>query len=97
MLYFPIEKGDVANAFNNLIYIVHLYVVQYQRYHSWCCSVYILHSNALQLASKNNIWILNIGTKIIDTIYFIVSNYNFLRNISMKRLMNWMNKDDILK
>ena len=29
MLYFPIEKGDVANALNNLIYIVHLYVVQY--------------------------------------------------------------------
>ena len=29
MLYFPIEKGDVANAFNDLIYIVHLYVVQY--------------------------------------------------------------------
>ena len=28
---------------------------------------------------------LNIGTKNIDTIYFIVSSYEFSRNISMKK------------
>ena len=32
---------------------------------------------------------LNIGTKKIDTIYFIVSSYKFSRNISMKHKFKW--------
>ena len=32
---------------------------------------------------------LNIGTKNIDTIYFIVSSYKFSRNISTKHKFKW--------